>query len=206
MNPKIDTFLEEGCMRCKRGGTPDCSVHIYPNELRKLREIVLDCGLTEDFKWKQPTYTFNGKNVLIMAVFRDFAFIAFFKGTLLKDEKGLLKSPGENSQAVKRFEFTSVDQVIENEPYIRAYIHEAIEIEKSGAKVELKKEPEPMPQELIDSLKKDLEFKAAFEALTKGRQRGYILHFSQPKSSEAKLRRIEKMRPLIFQGLGWNGR
>lgn len=206
MNPKIDQYLVEGCMRCERGGTPECSVHLYPKELVKLREIVLDCGLTEEFKWSQPTYTLNGKNVLIMAVFKAFAFIAFFKGALLKDEKNLLKFPGKNSQSSKRFEFTSVDQIIEQEDVIRAYIHEAIEIEKSGAKVEVKKDLVPMPDELIAELKNDADLNSAWEALTPGRQRGYIYHFAQPKSTEAKLRRINKMRPLIFEGKGWNGR
>ncbi|MFY0673015.1 MAG: DUF1801 domain-containing protein [Bacteroidia bacterium] len=206
MNAQVDNYLVEGCMRCELGATPNCKVHKWPKELVRLREIANNCGLTETFKWSVPTYTSNGKNVLIIAAFKHFASIEFFKGALLKDDNKLLKTPGENSQAGRRLQFTSISEIENREDIIKAYILEAIEIEKSGAKIEYKKELPPFPQELLDRFGFEPEYKKAFEALTPGRQRGYLIHFSQPKSAAAKLRRIEKMKPLIFAGKGWNGR
>ena len=206
MIQEVDHYIEAGCGRCEYYDTPKCKVNSWRSELIELRRIVLDCGLMEEFKWSQPCYTLKGKNVLIVTAFKDYACVAFFKGTLLKDSKNILISPGKNSQSNKRFPFRSVEQVLELEPIIKAYIFEAIEVEKAGLKVDFKKEPEPIPEELKDFLDRDNELKKAFESLTPGRQRGYILHFSQPKQSQTRISRIEKCIPKILIGKGFHDR
>jgi uncharacterized protein YdeI (YjbR/CyaY-like superfamily) len=202
INPKIDTYLAEGCGRCPLGGTPNCKVHNWQQELATLRMLVLECGLTEELKWDVPCYTFQSKNILIVAAFKEYAALSFFKGALLQDSEKLLKQHGENSQAVRLFRFTNVSEIIELEPILKAYIFEAIEIEKAGFKVEFKKNPEPFPQELLDKFAENTAFKTAFERLTAGRQRGYILYFSAPKQSKTRTERIEKWLPTILEGKG----
>ena len=193
-------------MRCPLGGTPDCKVHSWQAELKRLREIVLDCGLTEELKWSVPCYTHNGKNVFILSAFVDYCAISFFKGALLKDPQELLVKPGENSQAARYLKFTSLLQINEQETVIRAFIKEAIAIEKAGLKVQFKKEPEPIPEEFQVFLDGDPHLKQAFESLTPGRKRGYILHFTQPKQSKTRVSRIEKCIPKILAGLGFHDR
>lgn len=202
MNPRVDGYIASGCGRCDYYDTPQCKVNPWREELKLLRRIVLDCGLTEEFKWSQPCYTFNKKNVLIVTALKDYPLIGFFKGSLLADPEGILISPGERSQADRRLVFTSVEQILNQEPLIKAYIHQAIEIEKAGLSVEFKKEQDPMPEELTQKLEELPQFKLAFEALTPGRQRGYIIHFSQPKQSKTRLARIEKYIPQILEGKG----
>ncbi len=201
-NPKIDLYLEEGCGRCNRYQTPDCKVHRWSAALSELRRIALETGLEEEYKWSQPTYTFNGKNVFIVSALNDFALLAFFKGSLLKDERELLVAPGANSQASRQFKFTDVKRIRELESTIKAYIYEAVEIEKAGLEVHFKERPEPMPEELEQAMEIDPDLKAAFENLTPGRQRGYILYFSQPKQSQTRINRIEKYRQAIIDGKG----
>ncbi len=203
MNPKVDIYLASGCGRCPLGNTPDCKVHNWRAELETLRAIVIDCGLTEELKWGVPCYTFDGGNVLIVGAFKDYCALSFFKGTLLRDTKGLLASPGENSQAARMFRFTSVRQIVDLENDIRAYLREAIEIEKSGLKVQFKPISEhKIPEELQKRLDEDPAFSSAFNALTPGRQRGYLIYFSQPKQSKTREARIEKYMPQIFNGIG----
>lgn len=204
-NPAVDAYFSEGCGRCPLGGTPECKVHNWQEELRQLRMIVLDCGLTEELKWKVPCYTFGKKNVAILAAFKDYCAISFFKGALMKDEQGILEKPGDNTQAVRLIRFTNVHQVLKMEPVVRAYIKEAIDLEKSGKKVGFKKELEPMPEELERTLEEDPAFRSAFEALTPGRQRGYILYFSSARQSATRQSRIEKYREQIFKGKGLQG-
>ncbi len=206
MNPQIDNYLSEGCGRCPLGGTPDCKVHHWPQELKKLRTIVLDCGLTEELKWGVPCYTFHDKNVLIVSALKDYAALSFFKGALLSDTNGILQKPGENTQAARLIKFTSLPEIVAMEDILKAYIFEAIEVEKAGLAVVFKTNPEPIPEELQHKLDQDFGFKAAFEALTPGRQRGYILHFSQPKQSATRVSRIEKCIPKIMEGKGFNDR
>ena len=182
MNPKVDKYLIDGCMRCPLGGTPECKVHSWVAELDLLRRIVLDCGLTEELKWGAPCYTHQNKNVLMVSALKDYCCISFFKGSLLKDEKGLLAKPGPNSQAARLLKFTAVEQIIDIEDFIKAYIFEAVEIEAAGLKVPFKKNPEPIPEELVQKFEEDLFFKSAFESLTPGRQRGYILYFPSPSN------------------------
>ncbi len=202
MNPKVDIYLIDGCGRCEYYKTPKCKVHSWQGELRELRRIVLDCGLQEDYKWSQPCYTLNAKNVLIVTALRDYAALAFFKGTLLKDTHGLLVAPGERSQAARQLRFTDIQTIREKEVMIKTYIHQAIEVEKAGLQVQFKKNREPLPEELIQQFEKDPELKAAFNALTPGKQRGYLIHFSQPKQSVTRVSRIEKCIPKILKGEG----
>jgi uncharacterized protein YdeI (YjbR/CyaY-like superfamily) len=152
MNPKIDQYLSEGCGRCPLGGTPDCKVHQWTEALEMLRQIVLDCGLTEELKWGVPCYTVQGKNVLLVSAFKNHCAISFFKGALLADQKGILVKPGENSQASRLIKITDVSQIRNLEEDITAYIYEAVEVEKAELKVEFKKNPESIPEELENRL------------------------------------------------------
>ncbi len=202
MNPKIDNYLIEGCGRCPLGSTPDCKVHNWTQELQLLRMIVVDCGLTEELKWSVPCYTFQHKNVLMVSALKNYCAISFFKGALLKDVKKILEKPGKNSQAARLLKFTNCERIKELEGDIKAYVQEAIEIEKVGLKVKFKKNPEPIPVELELKLEEDPILKTAFEALTPGRRRGYILYFSAPKQSKTRISRIEKSIGKILNGEG----
>ena len=204
MHPDVEIYLAQGCGRCPLGGTPECKVHSWTEELRQLRKIALDCGLTEEVKWGVPCYTYKNKNVLLVSAFKEYCAISFFKGALLSDTENILEKPGENSQATRYAKFTNVQKIIENESILKAYIFEALEVEKSGLKVEFKKNPEPVPDELQTRMDEDPVLKTAFEALTPGRQRGYILHFTQPKQSKTRFARIEKCIPKILNGEGLN--
>jgi uncharacterized protein YdeI (YjbR/CyaY-like superfamily) len=167
-----------------------------------LRRIVLDCGLVEEYKWSQPCYTFRNKNILILIAFKDYACISFFKGSLLEDPEGILITPGKNSQAARQLRYTDSITVKHQEAIIRNYIHQAIEVEKSGLEVRFEKQPEPVPTELRERMDSDEVFRKAFESLTPGRQRGYILYFSQPKQSKTRVMRIEKYTASILNGEG----
>ena len=202
MNKSVDNYFIEGCGRCPLGGTSDCKVHRCLPELELLRCIVLECGLVEECKWGVPCYTFNNKNVLIVSAFNDYCSISFFKGSLLSDPQGILTKPGKNSQAARLFKVTNIEQIKKNKNDIKTYIHEAIEVEKAGIKVHFKKNPEPIPEELEAKFEEDSIFKNAFEALTPGRQRGYIIFFSAPKLSKTRVSRIEKSIGKILNGIG----
>lgn len=202
LNPKVDHYLADGCGRCPYYATPQCKVHTWQKELVILRSVVLDTGLSEELKWSMPVYTLEGKNIVMVSAFRDFCSVNFFKGSLLSDPHGLLVKPGENSQAGRYIKFTSVSQVEASYNIIVEYVREAIELEKSGARVEFKKDPEPLPEELLLKFNDDPVFESAFYALTPGRRRGYILHFSQPKQSATRSSRIEKCMDRIFSGKG----
>ncbi len=206
MNPQVDQYFTQGCGRCPLGGTPECKVHNWTQEMEQLRAILHECDLTEELKWSVPCYTFRNNNVLILSAFKDYCSLSFFKGALLNDEAGILEKPGPNSQAARLIKFTNVQQVIELEPTIKAFIQQAIDIEKAGRTVAFKKNPEPMPEELEQKLEEDPVFKAAFEALTPGRQRGYIIYFSGAKQSKTREARIEKYMPKILEGKGFHDR
>lgn len=206
MNPQVDQYFTQGCGRCPLGGTPECKVHNWPQEMEQLRAILHECDLTEELKWSVPCYTFQNNNILILSAFKEYCSLSFFKGALLNDEAGILDKPGPNSQAARLIKFTNVQQVIELEPTIKAYIQQAIDIEKAGLTVEFKKNPEPMPEELEQKLDEDPVFKAAFEALTPGRQRGYIIYFSGAKQAQTREARIEKYMPKILEGKGFHDR
>lgn len=205
MITNVADYFTSGCGRCPRFDTPDCSAMRWKQGLDILRAIVLDCGLTETLKWGHPVYTLGSSNIVMIGAFREFFLLSFFKGVLLQDEQQILSAHGENSQSTKIVRFTDVQQVLPLETVLKAYIYEAIEVEKSGAKVVLKKvEDYPVPEEFQQALENDPALKTAFQALTPGRRRGYLLHFSQPKQSQTRYARIEKCMPAIFAGKGMN--
>lgn len=203
MNPKVDIYFTAGCGRCPLGNTPECKVNNWTEELETLRAVVLDCGLTEELKWGVPCYTFDKNNIAIIGAFKEFCALSFFKGSLLKDNEKILVKPGENSQAARIVKFTDVQKIIEHEKILKDYIKEAIEIERSGLKVKFKDVSEfKVPEELQTKLDELPHLKTAFTALTPGRQKGYILYFSQPKQSKTRTARIEKCMPKILIGKG----
>jgi uncharacterized protein YdeI (YjbR/CyaY-like superfamily) len=191
MNRKVDGYLK----RSK-----------WQEELEKLRKISLACGLTEELKWGKPCYTFQNSNIVILQGFKEFCALLFAKGALLNDPNGLLEKPGESTQAARRIPFTNVREIVEIEPVLKAYIHEAMAAEKAGLEVEFKKNPEPIPEELQNKLDENPALKTAFRALTPGRQRGYILYFSAAKQSKTRASRVEKWIPQILQGKGLDDR
>ena len=205
--PNVDIYLSDGCGRCPLGGTPECKVHTWTEELKILRGIILESELIEEIKWGVPCYTLNGKNVLLLSAFKEFCSISFFKGVLFKDEKAILVQPGKNSQAARLIKFTSAEEVIEVAPFIKAYIQEAIQIEKLGLTINYKQKDELLfPEELQIKFREDQKLKTAFEALTPGRQRGYVLYFSAPKQSKTRFSRIEKYTSKILEGKGFHDR
>ena len=170
-----------------------------------LRRIILDCGLTEDVKWGQPCYTFQDSNVVLMHGFKEYCALLFFKGALLKDPKGILVQQTKNVQSARQIRFTNVQDVVKLKATLKAYIKEAIEIEEAGLKVSFRKTSEfAMPDEFRIKLDELPSLKKAFNALTPGRQRAYLLYFSSPKQSRTRESRIEKSMPQILNGKGLN--
>lgn len=191
MNSKVDAYL----LNTKK----------WQKELTYLRSILINCGLTEELKWKQPCYSINSKNIGLIAQFKDYCVVSFFKGVLLNDADKLLVSPGENSQTVKYLKFTNLQEIIDLESTIKAYVFEAIEVEKAGLKATFSKSKNlEYPEELEQIFKDNNSLKTAFESLTPGRQRGYIIHFTQAKQSQTRVTRIEKCTPKILAGKGFN--
>ncbi|MEH7164223.1 YdeI/OmpD-associated family protein [Priestia megaterium] len=191
MNPKIDEFLT----KAKK----------WKEEYETLRKIVLDCELTEDFKWMNPCYTFEKKNVVLMHGFKEYCALLFPKGSLLQDSHGILIQQTENVQGARQIRFTNVQEIVEKEAILKAYIYEAIEVEKAGLKVKAKKPEELIiPEELQHKFDEIPALKTAFTTLTPGRQRAYILYFSGAKQSKTRESRIEKCIPNILTGKGLN--
>lgn len=177
----------------------------WQNELTELRKIVLSCGLIEEYKWRQPCYTFNGKIILAIAEFKNYCVLSFFKGVLLSDTKNILDKPGENSRTFRVKKFTNVEDIIKVESILREYIFEAVEIERSGVKIDRSDEAEPeMPNELKTRFKELPEFEDAFLKLSPGRQRAYLLFFNGAKQSKTKEARIDKYLQRILNGKGMN--
>lgn len=202
-NPQFESYISEGCGRCALGGTPQCKVHSWTAELKRLRQIALSCKLVEEFKWSMPCYTYDDANIAMIAAFKEYCSLSFFKGVLLKDAAKLLVAPGENSQSARLFRFTSTRQIDQFKQQIQEYLLEAIEIEKSGQKVNFKAKNELVfPTELLEKFEQLPALAEAFAALTPGRQRGYILFFNGAKQSKTRLARIEKCQPQILEGLG----
>jgi len=190
MNPKVDFYF---------------SKEKWQKEIRKLRTIVLDCGLTEELKWGVPCYTFENRNIVLIHVFKEYCALLFFKGALLHDANGILVQQTENVQSARQIRFTNISEIVKMEATVKAYIYEAIEVEKAGLKVNLKKSTEYIiPEEFQIKLDKEPALKTAFEALTPGRQRAYILHFSAPKQSKTREARVEKYKQQILNGMGLN--
>ncbi|MDC7720810.1 YdeI family protein [Priestia megaterium] len=191
MNPKVDEFLT----KAKK----------WKEEYETLRKIVLDCELTEDFKWMNPCYTFEKKNIVLMHGFKEYCALLFPKGSLLQDSHGILIQQTENVQGARQIRFTNVQEIVEKEAVLKAYIYEAIEVEKAGLKVKAKKPEELIiPDELQHKFDEIPALKDAFTTLTPGRQRAYILHFSAAKQSKTRESRIEKCVPNILNGKGLN--
>jgi uncharacterized protein YdeI (YjbR/CyaY-like superfamily) len=175
--------------------------------LEKLRGIILECPLSEELKWGKPCYTYQDSNIALIHEFKDYCAILFHKGSLLKDPEGILVQQTENVHAARQIRFTNVQQVIDLEPVIKSYIDEAIEVEKAGLKVVFPKATELIfPEEFQTHLDESPDLKAAFEALTPGRQKGYHLHFSAPKQSKTRVSRVKKCIPMILEGKGLNDR
>lgn len=187
-NPEVDAYLR--------------SAKKWQEEFKRLRRIILDCQLTEELKWGKPCYTFQKSNIVIIQGFKEFCALLFCKGALLKDRKGILKKFGW--QAARRIPFTNVREIVQMEAVLKAYIREAIAAEKAGLKVILKKNPEPIPEELQNKLDEIPALKTAFHALTPGRQRGYILYFSGAKQSKTRESRVKKCMRQILNGKGLN--
>lgn len=189
MNPKVDFFFDKDDK--------------WQKEFEQLRTIILDCGLTEELKWGQPCYTFQGSNIVLIHGFKEYCALLFFKGALLNDADGILIQQTENVQAARQIRFTSVKQVVEMAPVLKTYIYEAIEVDKAGLNVKYKKtEDFKIPEEFQKKLNKMPALKTAFDALTPGRQRAYIFYFSQAKQSKTRESRVEKYLQQILDGKG----
>ncbi|WML48689.1 YdeI family protein [Neobacillus sp. PS3-34] len=191
LNPKVDEFLSKS----KK----------WKEEYEKLRDIVLDCELTEEFKWMHPCYTFKNKNIVLIHGFKEYCALLFHKGALLQDAHGILIQQTENVQAARQIRFTNVQEIVNMETILKDYIFEAIEVEKAGVEVNFKKTTEYIiPEELQNKFNEIPSLKTAFEGLTPGRQRAYILYFSQPKQSKTRESRVEKYMQQILNGKGLN--
>lgn len=193
MNPKVDFYFEKN--------------EKWQKEILLLRSLVLDCGLEEALKWGVPCYTFQNNNVVLIHVFKEYCALLFHKGALLSDAENILVQQTENVQAARQLRFTNVEEITKQAATIKAYIFEAIEVEKKGLKVEFKETAAfNVPEEFQEMLDKDMVLKIAFESLTPGRQRGYLLHFSGAKQAKTRISRIEKCIPGIMEGKGLNDR
>jgi len=188
-NPKVDAFVG----RAKT----------WRDEIEKLRSILLECGLDEDIKWGKPCFSFEGKNIAIIQPFKEMCSLMFFKGALLEDTHGLLRSQGENTQSALRLEFDGENKV--TKAVVKAYAKQAIAVEKAGLEVDFKAKRElELPEELTLAFKSDRKLAKAFQALTPGRQRSYVLHITGAKQSQTRVSRIEKCTPKILAGKGFN--
>ena len=188
-NPKVDFYFNKA--------------QKWQEEIEKLRMIALGCDLTEELKWGCPCYTFKGANIVLIHVFKEYCAFLFFKGALLNDTHNILIQQTENVQVPRQVRFTNIREIVEQETILKAYIYEAVDVEKAGLKVELKKTKDfAVPAEFQDKLDHIPALKTAFEALTPGRQRGYLFYFSQPKQSKTREARVEKYMPQIMNGKG----
>jgi uncharacterized protein YdeI (YjbR/CyaY-like superfamily) len=191
MNPKVDFYFSKA--------------KNWQEEIRQLRTIVLDCGLNEELKWGCPCYRFQETNIVLIHVFKEYCALLFFKGALLHDANGILVQQTKNVQAARQVRFTNIREIVKMEKILKAYIYEAIEVEKAGLKVNLKKTAEyTLPEEFQNKINKNAALKTAFHALTPGRQRAYLLYFSAPKQSKTRESRIEKCTKQILNGKGLN--
>ncbi len=189
MNPKVDDYL--------------LRISAWQAELTLLRNILLECGLTEELKWGIPCYVFESSNIILLQNFKAYCSIGFLKGALLKDTKGLLKKPGENTQGGRVFPFLNTKEIVKQKALIKSYIFEAIELEKAGLKIEVSATTIELPEELEQQFKKNPAFKKAFYQLTPGKQRAYLIHFTGAKQSATRTSRIEKYTPQILCGKGF---
>jgi uncharacterized protein YdeI (YjbR/CyaY-like superfamily) len=207
MTKTVEDYFIAGCGRCPLGGTPECKIHTWYDALVELRRIVNDSELEETSKWGVPCYTYGGKNVAMISALKGYAALSFFKGALMDDPHGMLEKQGKNTQADRIVRITDVQQVHDNEAILRDLIGEAIRVETAGLQYEYKRvEDYDIPEELQQKFDDDPSFQAAFEALTPGRQKGYLLHFGGAKQAQTRINRIEKFTARIFEGLGMHDR
>lgn len=194
MNPEVDQYLSEA----KK----------WQKVMEELRAILLGCGLNETLKWGKPCYSYQDSNIAIIQPFKDSCALMFFKGVLLDDPNGILEKPGKNSRIARRIPFTNVEEIIDPDARsrLKSYIEEAIKVEKEGLEVDVEKKKEPIPKEFQKKMDEHPDLKTAFEELTPGRQRGYLLHFSNAKKSATRKRRVEKYVDKILEGKGLNER
>ncbi|MCB9000101.1 MAG: YdeI/OmpD-associated family protein [Bacteroidales bacterium] len=191
MNPKVDKFLNR--------------TEAWREEFEKLRSILLDCNLTEEFKWGNPCYTYHNSNIVLIHGFKEYCALLFFKGALLNNDRGILIRQSENVQSARQIRFTNIQEINSLETELKACIYEAIEVEKAGLKVNFKKTTEfAVAEEFQNKLDEIPALKMAFEALTPGRKRAYLLYFSSPKQSKTRESRVEKCIPQILRGKGLN--
>ena len=191
MNPKVDFYFAKA--------------KAWQEELQKLREIILDCGLTEELKWGVPCYRYENANIVLIHAFKEYCAVLFFKGALLNDPNGILIQQTKNVQAARQMRFTNVQEIVKMKAALKTYIYEAIEVEKAGLKVKLKETKDfEVPEEFQKKLNKGAALKKAFHALTPGRQRAYLFYFSQPKQAKTREARIEKYTQHILDGKGLN--
>lgn len=193
MNPKVNWFFDKDTQ--------------WKKAYALMRQIVLDCELIEELKWGCPCYTYNGANVVLIHGFKSYCAFLFHKGALLNDSENILIQQTENVQSARQARFTDVQEIADLKATLKAYIYEAIEVERAGLKVQMKETKQfHIPEELETKFNEDSNFKSAFETLTPGRQRGYLLHFSEAKQAKTRISRIEKSMPKIYEGKGWNER
>jgi uncharacterized protein YdeI (YjbR/CyaY-like superfamily) len=191
MNPEVDKYLD--------------NLTLWKKELTRLRELILECGLDEEYKWMHPCYTYKQRNILLIHEFKKYCAILFNKGALLNDSKNILVRQTQNTQAARQIRFTDLSKIEDLKSTIKEYIYEAIEVEKLGLKIKNKKTSDfEVPQELIAVFDQRPEFKKAFDKLTEGRKRGYLLHFAKPKQSKTRLSQVQKNVDRILDGYGLN--
>ncbi len=199
----VNDFLQDGCGRCAKGGTPECKVHLWTQELLMLRNLCVEIGLTETIKWGMPVYTHKDKNVIILGAFKDFSTIGFFKGVLLNDPENILQVSGENTQDTRLIKFKSISDLLEKESWVRVFIQDAIHIEEKGLKPEKSaKKALVLPEELQSYLDKNPIHNAAFQKLTPGRQRSWVIFISGAKQQSTRESRVLKAVPKILEGKG----
>ncbi len=204
-NTSVESYLRDGCGRCEKFQTPECKVLLWTKPLVALRELLNAAGLVEEMKWGSPTYTVDGKNVVMLASFTEYCAVSFLKGAALKDDDALLESPGPNSHHVRFLKFRSLADVKTRGAATKRFIAQAIELERAGVKLP-KAKVAALPAELEARLAKDASLKKAFEALTPGRQRSHVLHISGAKQAETRERRVDKCAEVIRAGRGFNER
>ncbi len=206
MVKSVQDYLVRGCGRCSLFDTPDCKVHRWREELLLMREMANASELTETSKWGVPCYTFQGKNVLLISAFKEYCAMSFFKGALLKDPMALLEKQGENSHAERILKITDIEQLYDVKSAVMRLIVQAVQLEKEGRQVDKNTSAMPYPQELVDIMREDEDFRHAFDRLTPGRQRGYLLYFSAARQSATRTSRIKKYMPAIREGKGIHDR
>jgi len=200
----VDYYLQQGCGRCKLGGTPQCKVHRWQDQIQLLRNILLSCNLTETVKWGVPCYVYNNKNIVLISALKQQCIISFLNGHLLSNSNNLLQKAGINAQKGRIIRFNNTEEIITHTHAIKAFVLEAITIEKKELKTKADVTLLQIPEEFERKMREMPALQIAFYALTPGRQRGYIIHFNAPKQSKTRTERILKNIPKILSGEGFN--